>query len=845
MGLAAALLRGWLCLILAQAGGAKAPPAQGTPPVPAPAQGQGQAQGIVEEVRFEFVGEKKLSEEQLRLQVRTQKGKPYSAKTVDDDIKALAKLQFIATSPPPEKLEGGGLRVTFRLEGIPLVRRVRFVGNKELEEEDLRKALGLSSNSVMPASMLGMGLSVLTRKLEEKYQEEGYLHAEISARTEKEGDDFVLVFRILEGPQVHVDHIDFVGTYAYEPHWWEVWQQHPLRQLMKSSRSWWIFTQTYKPDVLEGDVVQIEQFLRDEGWLDARVAVESVTTSVRGDTVDILIRIDQGERYTIRSVKISGNDKFPTTELMDAGLVKMRPGMPYRQTFYKKDRDRIWKYYRHRGYIEVQIPPRPEETWSAGKHEVDLVIKITEDEPKRVRDVRVSGNRNTKDEVVRRELDLHPGELFDGDEMDLAQDRLRTRGYFANEQGQPLAWVENQKTDDPHAEDVTMKVADSTNGIFSLMGGLASGQGFFVGASVSIENFDIFDPPSSPGSLFEEFLDQRAFHGAGQKLRLSANPGNKYSNYLLDFTEPYLGGPLSNPYFLNVNLHLREFVDNFYDEETTGITVTVGKQLDRNTSVSLGLRNDRVDIKHVPPQYLDSTTMLGQPIQDLIDANGGNTVRGIVGSYNWSKFDSLRYPTSGQRLDLGSELLGGAFGGDVDVFKLNAAGLWLLPTWENEEGQRQVLSNRAAVGYATEYGGSDTVLFYERYFAGSPNGFFPVRGFAWRGLGPHDQSFSQGGNGGWTVSTEYVFPLMDTYDARLRESQPFLRGVVFFDQGMLAPEWEDLLHDRWRASTGIGIRLNIPIQLLSAPLELYYSVPIQKTHEDERESFQINFQTRF
>ena len=841
MGFAGALLCGWLALILPQAGGQGVPPAPAAPAPAVPpkdgaqAAGPAATQGIVEEVRFE--GSKRLSEDGLRLQVRTQKGKPYSAKTVDDDIKALAKLQFIASSPPPERLPDGGLRVVFRLDDIPTVRRVKFVGNKEIEEEDLRKALGLSKNGVMPASMLGMGLRVLARKLEEKYQEEGYLHVEIDPRPEPEGDGYVLVFHIMEGPEVHVDHVDFEGLKEFAP-------RH-LRQLMKTSRSFWIFTQTYKPDVLEGDVMQIEQFLRDEGYLDARVAVESVTSNARGDTVDILIRIDQGERYTIRSITFSGNQKFQTSELMDADLVKMRPGMPYRQTLYQKDRARIRKYYRHRGFVEVEILQRPVETWSVGKHEVDLVIKIVEDEPKRVRDVRVVGNKNTKDEVIRRELDLHPGELFDGDEMDLAEDRLRTRGYFADEQGRPLAWVEQEKTDDPRVEDVKLKVEDSSNGVFSLFGGLASGQGFFLGASLSIENLDILDPPSSPGSLFEEFVDQRALHGAGQKMRLTANPGNKYSNYLLDFSEPYLNGPVQNPFFLNVNLHLHEYVDRLYDETTTGATVTIGKRVSRDASVSLGIRNDWVDISHVPPQYLDETSLSGQPIEDLIYAYGGNTVRGLVGAYNWQKFDSLRNPTSGKRLDLGGELLGGPLGGDANVYKLSAAGEWLIPTWESEEGQRQVFSNRVAVGYANNYEDSSQTLFYERYFAGGPGGFLQMRGFAWRGVGPHDEGFSQGGNGAWVGNSEYVFPLMDTYDARLRESEPFLRGVIFFDQGMVSSDWEDLLHDRWRASVGVGIRLKIPIQLLSAPLELYYGVPIQRTREDERESFQINFSTRF
>src|SRR6185295_17748696 len=118
-------------------------------------------------------------------------------------------------------------------------------------------------------------------------------------------------------------------------------------------------------------------------------------------------------------------------------------------------------------------------------------------------------------------------------------------------------------------------VNDGTNGVFSIFGGLASGQGVFVGTDLSIENFDIWDPPSSPGSLFQEFIDQRAFHGAGEKLQLRANPGNRYSNYLINFSEPYLNGPAINPFFLDLNLHLNEFVSRFYNQQTTGAVVTV------------------------------------------------------------------------------------------------------------------------------------------------------------------------------------------------------------------------------------------------------------------------------
>src|SRR5262249_5058421 len=150
---------------------------------------------------------------------------------------------------------------------------------------------------------------------------------------------------------------------------------------------------------------------------------------------------------------------------------------------------------------------------------------------------------------------------------------------------------------------------------------------------LSIENFDLFDLPSSFGSLLPEFLDQRAFHGAGQKLHLRANPGSTYSNYLVDFLEPYLTGPIERPVFLDANFDISEYASRHSHEKTVGAVVSVGKRLSRETSVSLGLRNDRITLSNV------------DPFQDLLDVEGGNSVRGLVGDWHWTRFDSLRNPT--------------------------------------------------------------------------------------------------------------------------------------------------------------------------------------------------------
>jgi outer membrane protein insertion porin family len=794
-------------------------PGQETPPAPK------KDDGVIREVRFE--GSKRLSDEAVRLQVQTQVGKQYDEEVANADLKFLAARFQVWGKVEKWKLPDGTLRIVFRLDDVPTVVRVQFLGNSHLDETDLRETLGISHGGVPPAYPGDAQKALWVRQLEEKYHDEGYLYCEIDASTVREGDEWLLVFHIIEGPEVSIDEIDFVGLEYFPPRY--------LRSVMKTSRSFLFFTQTYKPAVLHDDVVKIEEFLSDEGFLDARASVESITPNEDGDEVDILIRIVEGPRYTVRSVSFEGNTKFSSDELLS--LVKMHPGQPYRQTVFRKDRARVLDHYGHQGYIQASIPLRPTERLVEGQSAIDVVFEVKEDEPKRVRDVKVTGNKNTRDDVVRRELDLYPGDLFDVKEMHDAEDRLRATGFFADERGNPHAWVEHKPTDDKRVEDIELRVEDGTAGLFSLFGGLSSGSGFFLGADLSIENFDATDLPTSPGATLSEFLDQRAFHGGGQKLHLRANPGNEYSNYLIDFLEPYLFGPQENPWFFEGDLHLNEYTSRHYDQYTAGGTGSIGKRLSRRSYAQAGIRQDRIVIDNVQ-QRLD-------PIDDLEAVEGGNSVRGLVGEWGWKDFDSLRFPTQGVRLGMSGEWLGGPFQAQYDVYKLSAVTEFLYPIWENEEEQRHVVSVRGSAAWAKEYADTGDVPFFERYFAGGPFGFLQMRGFEYRGVGPHDGNFSEGGSVGWVVNTEYVFPLMDTYDARIRESQPFLRGVLFADQGMLAEDIGALRHDKWRLSVGCGIRMRIPFQLLNAPLELYYGIPLQRASQDERESFQINFSTRF
>lgn len=781
---------------------------------------------LVAAVRFS--GDSDLRPESLAVQMRTQVGHAFSAAAANQDMKTLfERLRILATSYRTELTPSGEVVVIFEVHRFPIVRQVRFVGNDELDDQDLYEALHLSEAGIAAQGILGGQQASYQRRLLEVYEEKGFRYAEVQAELREVGSEVLLEFHIREGPEVRVDDIIFEGLSFFTP--------GDLTDLMETSESFWFFTRTFRERTLYTDLVRIEGFLHDEGFLDARVALEAIRPSEDFSEVDLVLRIDQGKRWEVGEIRIEGNESFSEEELRQ--LIRMKPGDPFRYSAYRKDHARVVGFYRDRGYIRVEVPVRPREIFAEEGNKVVVNFEIAEKQRKRIRDIRIEGNLNTADEVIRRELYFYPGQVFDQSELDYAQDRLRATGFFDASDGLPMAWIDTRETDDPAEEDVVVTVEDGPSGFMSFLFGVGSGVGFFVGVSVDKQNFDLFDLPSSPFAMFEEFFSQKAFHGGGQRLRLRANPGSRFSNYLIDFEEPYLTGPIERPVSFEVSGFIRDSIFRLYDESRVGGIFSLGKRITRDSKVTLGTRIERVEISD-----LQQTV---QPIPDLLAVAGGHSIRGLISSFYYQDYDFVRNPTEGYRIDVDAQVLGGPFTGNVDIVKASATSEVLFPLYENEDQERHVLAVRGTTTYASEYSDTDNVPLFERYFAGGTATSLLVRGFDFRGMGPHQAGESVGGNGGVTVNTEYIFPLHSYYESRIQENVPFLRGVVFVDQGMLEPTWGDLGQGTWRIAVGIGIRVKIPLQLLAAPLEVYYGIPLRRAREDEREAISISFSTRF
>ncbi|MFO0985075.1 MAG: BamA/TamA family outer membrane protein [Planctomycetota bacterium] len=773
--------------------------------------------------------------------LRTRVGEPLAQDKLNDDIAMLWRdfgIQASVKAPIPVP---GGVKLVFtgtrRLEVDSFV----FRGNDEKNEQTVRGLIGTTAAQIRNRD----DLVKAAQRLEDAYRDDGFAYAQVeSLDPETAAGGVRAVFQIYEGPRVAVDDIVFVGLNAFAP-------RH-LRSLMATSESWLIFKSYYKESVLKRDLANLQTFLRGEGFRDARVGLEDLKRKSGGAWVDVVIRVVEGERYTVRSVDVECADDskdliFPKEELI--GLLKLKPGDAYRDPVVRKDSRALQNHYGEHGYIGFEwLDPR--DVIAEQGASIAVTYRFRVGPRKRLRDVIVRGAEDTRDVVIRRVLPLYPGDWFNTSEIEYARNRLRGLGYFYDQRGGDRVRMHHERTGDPLYEDLQIDVEEGPSGFFTIVVGTQTSRGAFAGITITKNNFDISRLPSSPWAFPSEFFDRKAFHGGGQRLTMNLLPGTFESNYEVGFEEPYLFGPQELPWSLALDLHKSQVFFRKFNQDRVGAIVTVGKTLSRDVVASVGLRNELVTISS-----LSSTLKSGDPLDptDFELADGDNGVRTLRLRLAYDGRDNYRNPTDGWRTFGFYEHAGGFLGNDVEFAKVVFGAERYVPIYENDKGERHVIYAAAKLGQEREIGGADQVPFFERFFGGAAgNDFlagsnvFQLRGFDYRGVGPHFGSEPLGGDAAGAATLEYQFPIASYFDSAVRRGGHVLegRGVQrrrHRGRGLHADDMR-----LWRLSVGIGLRLKIPVPLFQEiPLKLDYGIPLLKQDEDERRSFPLNLTTRF
>lgn len=749
----------------------------------------------VAEVRV--VGLKLVEEKLIRNQLRVSPGDAYDATVVSDDIIRITHLgRFSSVEARIQPKADGTLILTYAVAEQPLLSDVQVVGNKELTDQELLRLALLRAGDPIDPFLIERGIQEIKRA----YQKKGYFVTEVTYDKAMLNESGILLYRIREGPMPRVQEIKFEGN--------KVFEDDIIASRIRSSTAiklifFYLRDGELDKERLDTDAARIRDLYQERGYLDAQVGRRIDLSPDQKDAVVVFV-IDEGKQYTVDKIRFEDNQIFTDEQI--AEVMTLKKGDIYSEDRRKKSEEAIATMYGKLGFIEIK--PEIERRFHQTEPRVDVVVRIRhqvtrersaagEGQPYLVGKVSTKGNVTTKSKVILRQTQgLNPGERYDREGIKKTEQRLSQSALF----DEARITVQGD-TGDP-IRDLIIEVKEKNTGSISFGAGVNSDAGLMGAIELTQRNFDITDYPESAGELFSG----KAFRGAGQYFNLALQPGSEFSQYSVNFREPYL---FESDFFLDTSLFYFQRQRDKYDEERIGGNAGIGQRFGDVWSGVVRFRGESINIGSIESDA---------PV-DVFDVQGDSMLTAVSLSLIRNTTDNRAFPTVGSYLEM-SVSRAGALGGDFDFTVLDASFRKFWTVDEDFFGRRTVFSMRTQVSYIVE---GDAPVF-ERLYAGGHRSF---RGFRFRGVSPkgirNDTKTlgddSVGGNFMFLVGPEYNFPIY----------QDVIRFVIFSDTGTVDDE---VSFGKYRVSVGAGLRIKIPF-LGQAPFAIDFAYPVIKQETDD------------
>ncbi|MBL9136764.1 MAG: outer membrane protein assembly factor BamA [Verrucomicrobiales bacterium] len=792
-------------------------------PLPAGAQGQ----PTVKEIAVMHVGPRSVSDDLVRANIRVKAGDPYSKLNIDEDVRNLYATGYFFNIRVTETREVDGVRLAYFVQARPVLSDIRYQGNDRFSTKKVAKKVVSKVGQPLDEAQLFKD----AQEIKKSYEKSGYLKTEVKyvLNIDESAGRGTVTFDIQETPKQRIKRVEFPGHAAFK--------EKKLRKVVKTRRRWmfsWITgSGRLKEDVIEEDRDRIASFYRNEGYIDFELKDIKVE-ELDPEKLKVNFVIEEGQKYQVGSIRFEGNKLFTTNEIVGnmrrregtkvhEGL-NLNPGDTFKPNLHSKDIDLIEDFYGARGYIDVSFPQtlKADRIPNTASNTIDLAYRVEEGSQSYIEKVEIKGNNKTRDRVIRRELAVSPGEIFNMVRVRISTNRLYGLQYFEKVDAR------DEQTEVPNRRNLVIGVEEKNTGNFNIGAGFSSVDNLVGFVEMTQGNFDLFNPPF--------------FTGGGQKLRLRAQVGTQRQDYLITFIEPwFLGQRLS----LSVDLYHRDlqFLSDLYDEQRTGAEIGLTKSLAEffrygeffRAGVSYTIESVNLDFDDedlLAPVSRDegpghgSSIITGTPriSPELAQEEGRRLVSKVGASLVYDTRNAVILPNKGQRIEISGELAGGVFGGDTDYYKIQLRGAQYLPGFF--EGHIVEIVGR--IGVSEAYGDSPRVPLFDRFTLG---GLYTLRGFKYREVGPVDENDEPvGGSTHWFGSLEYSMPVVE----RVRFAVFYDVGMVYYDPYSfeLRETQKHFYNDNW----GVGVRLNLPI----GPLRLDYAFPI--TAEDYNDTSGGRFQ---
>ncbi|MCM2280646.1 MAG: outer membrane protein assembly factor BamA [Bdellovibrionaceae bacterium] len=758
---------------------------------------------VINLIRVE--GNKKIETDAVLARLRSQQGSRLDMDLIRQDVAALFQTGYFYDVQVSRNAVSAGVELVYRVVEKPAVAEVLYNGNDEVEDDDLREAAGLKSFEILNMSRLRDA----TEKMQKLYEDKGFFLAKVTTRVEDvtKGESVRVVFDIQENEKVKVKRIAFLGNRQLG--------DNKLKSVMATQEGGFFSfvseSGSYKQDAFDRDIQLLNYVYFNEGYVQVRIDRPQVYVTPDKKGIYITIRVEEGDRFKVGQVDFAGDLLFDRAELMNSIEIDATSGGGgwYVHETLLKDMRNVQAKYGDLGYAYTNVIPRTRVREK--DKEVDITFEIDKGNKVYFGRINMSGNVKTRDKVIRRELQIKEGELYNETRKRESIANVQRLGFFDE-----VNFNSSTPLDNADVMNVDIVVKERNTGTIQ------------VGAGYSTYSQFIFQGQINQINLF----------GRGQKLGLSVDLSKDQSLFNLNFTEPYF---LDTEWTVGFDAYQSRRTAPEYREEKKGGALRVGHPLAPflrgyfrykldETTISDPAKDDPIDRDLFPPETANGWTSSG------------------TFTLEYDKRNDRFSPTDGVFSSASIEYAG--LGGEKHYTVGRATARYYKKVWwefvfRNNLNYAFIRSNE---------GDNDRIPFNELFSLGGANS---LRGYDWYSIGKKRFSnkvfcrnvsvsdsrcgsvdpratlskeqaenfalVTYGGTQQLFYQAEIEFPLI---------SEAGIKGVAFFDIG----DANDRLDfSELRSDVGFGFRWFSPI----GPLRFEWGFPIDRRPEEAASNFQF------
>jgi outer membrane protein insertion porin family len=761
--------------------------------------------------KIEIQGNRKIEVDAINTHLKTKVGDTLTESAMNDqirqDVVALFKTNYFYDIKVDRKIQGTDCTLTYIVDEKPSVTEITFEGASEIKTEELLETSGLKAFEILNVSKLHDAVD----KIQKLYEDKGYFLAKIEYRIEdvKKDESVKVIFKIKENDKVKVRKITFLGNQKLKDNFLK-------SKLATTEGGYFSFVSgsgAYKQDAFDRDMTVLRYVYFNEGYVQVKIDRPEVYVTPDKKSIYITIRVEEGEQFDVGDIDFAGDLLFSRDEL--ASGIKINKQQVFSYDVLQKDLGELQAKYGDLGYAFANVIPRTR--INEKERKVDITFEFDKGNKVYFGQINVVGNSKTRDKVVRRELKIFEGELYNETRKRQSQENIQRLGFFED-----VTFKTSTPPDKPDILNIDIVVKERNTGSIQLGAGYGSATGFSLQGQVQQANY----------------------LGKGQKLGAGVNLSQLYNTYFVNFTEPHYN---DTDWSLGIDGYQSQANRYYYMEQIRGGALRVGHPLSDYLSLTLRYRYDQTQLSTLYATAADGTTqvLLTDPTLFPLNQFSGDT-SSVTTVLEYDHRNDRLAPSDGIYASLSMEYAG--IGGSLDytkgvgTFRYFKKLFWDV-VWRNNLSYSFITSN-----------GNDPVPYNQRFLLGGP---YTLRGYRFAKVGKSVYSpwYAQnavpllypqyvgdaadttaqstlpvGGSQQALIQTEFEFPLI---------AEAGIKGVAFYDVGVA----DDVLSGgNVYSDVGFGFRWFSPI----GPLRFEWGFPlVQAIQSPDPVEFQFSIGAPF